>query len=40
MEELSKDTPETVSVVDIQFRPGQRSTSLTLPGLTWPRGTM
>ena len=24
MEELSKDTPETVSVVDIQFRPGQK----------------
>ena len=34
------NTPELVSVVDIQFRPGRRSTSLTRTGLPLSRETM
>ena len=38
MEELSKDTPETVSVVDIQFRPGQKIYFFDPAGFTLAQG--
>ena len=38
MEEISKDTPETVSVVDIQFRPGQKIYFFDPAGFTLAQG--